>query len=71
MGIRNLLDQMQQYYANDFKLRQFNDTMDLYRQDVKNKADEIRTNKASQQYVNYGQMSTLKNNPFNVTLTSP
>lgn len=32
MGIYNMMNQLQQYYANDFKRRQFNDTMDLYRQ---------------------------------------
>lgn len=31
MGIYNLVNQMQNYYANDFKRRQFNDTMALYR----------------------------------------
>ena len=34
MGIRNLIDQVQSYYANDFKRRQFNDTMGLYRQQL-------------------------------------
>lgn len=32
MGIYNFLNQLQGYYANEFKRRQFNDTMDLYRQ---------------------------------------
>lgn len=32
-GISNLVAQIQNYYANDFKRRQFNETMDLYRQD--------------------------------------
>lgn len=32
MGIYNFLNQLQSYYANEFKRRQFNDTMDLYRQ---------------------------------------
>lgn len=32
MGIYNALNQLQGYYANEFKRRQFNDTMDLYRQ---------------------------------------
>lgn len=31
MGAYNLINQLQNYYANDFKRRQFNDTMDLYR----------------------------------------
>lgn len=34
MGIYNMMNQLQQYYANDFKRRQFNDTMDLYRQQL-------------------------------------
>ena len=32
MGIYNFLNQLQGYYANEFKRRQFNDTMGLYRQ---------------------------------------
>lgn len=32
MGIYNFLNQLHGYYANEFKRRQFNDTMDLYRQ---------------------------------------
>lgn len=32
MGMFNFLNQLQSYYANEFKRRQFNDTMDLYRQ---------------------------------------
>jgi hypothetical protein len=31
MGMRNLLDQLQQYEANRFKKKQFDETMDLYR----------------------------------------
>ena len=31
MGLYNLINSVQNYYANDFKRRQFNDTMDLYR----------------------------------------
>lgn len=34
-GIANMLSQIQQYQANEFKRRQFNDTMDLYRYDQK------------------------------------
>lgn len=33
VGIANMLAQIQQYQANEFKRRQFNDTMDLYRSD--------------------------------------
>lgn len=32
MGIYNFINQLQSYYANEFKRRQFNDTMDLYKQ---------------------------------------
>lgn len=32
MGIYNFLNQLQSFYANEFKRRQFNDTMSLYRQ---------------------------------------
>ena len=31
MGLYNLINSVQNYYANDFKRRQFNETMDLYR----------------------------------------
>lgn len=33
-GIANMLSQIQQYQANEFKRRQFNDTMSLYRDDM-------------------------------------
>lgn len=33
-GIANMLSQIQQYQANEFKRRQFNETMDLYRDDM-------------------------------------
>lgn len=33
-GIANMLAQIQQYQANEFKRRQFNDTMQLYRDDM-------------------------------------
>ena len=33
-GIANMLSQIQQYQANEFKRRQFNDTMALYRDDM-------------------------------------
>jgi len=33
MGMYNMLNQLQQYYANDFKRRQFNDTLSMYRED--------------------------------------
>jgi len=38
-GIANMLSQIQQYQANEFKRRQFNDTMDLYRADQKQRAE--------------------------------
>lgn len=34
MGIYNMMNQLQQYYANDFKRRQFNDIMGLYKQQL-------------------------------------
>lgn len=42
MGTWNMLNQLQQYWANEFKRQQFNDTMDLYKQDQKLRADEIQ-----------------------------
>lgn len=41
MGWQNLLSQIQGFYANEFKRRQFNDTMDLYRQDQKLQRDRF------------------------------
>lgn len=40
-GIANMLSQIQQYQANEFKRRQFNDTMDLYRADQKQRRDQF------------------------------
>lgn len=42
MGTWNMLNQLQQYWANEFKRRQFNETMGLYKQDQKLRADEIQ-----------------------------
>lgn len=41
MGMYNMLNQLQQYYANDFKRRQFNDTLSMYREDQKLKRSEL------------------------------
>lgn len=40
-GIANMLSQIQQYQANEFKRRQFNDTMDLYRADQKQRQQQM------------------------------
>ena len=40
-GIANMLAQIQQYQANEFKRRQFNETMDLYRADQKQRRDQF------------------------------
>lgn len=39
-GIANMLSQIQQYQANEFKRRQFNETMDLYRADQKQRNEQ-------------------------------
>lgn len=39
-GIANMLAQIQQYQANEFKRRQFNETMDLYRADQKQRNEQ-------------------------------
>lgn len=41
-GLYNALGSLQQYYANDFKRRQFNDTMALYRDDRKIERDKLK-----------------------------
>ena len=43
MGTWNMLNQLQQYWSNEFKRQQFNDTMSLYRDDQKIKRDEIQS----------------------------
>ena len=52
MGIYNFINQLQSYYANEFKRRQFNDTMDLYKQqqqlDRERLAWEIGKNKPAE-----------------------
>lgn len=40
-GIYNFLNQLQSFYANEFKRRQFNDTMDLYRQNLQLDRDKF------------------------------
>lgn len=42
MGMFNFLNQLQSYYANEFKRRQFNDTMDLYRQQQELDRDKLK-----------------------------
>lgn len=69
-GISNLVAQIQNYYANDFKRRQFNETMDLYRQDQKMRQDELN---AIIKRLN-GDGNTSNATPrytFNNTLTTP
>lgn len=43
MGTWNMLNQLQQYWANEFKRQQFNEAMDLYKQDQKLRKDEIQS----------------------------
>lgn len=43
MGTWNMLNQLQQYWTNEFKRQQFDDTMSLYRDDQKIKRDEIQS----------------------------
>ena len=66
MGMRNLLDQIQQYEANRFKKQQFDETMDLYRQDLKQQSAAIR--KPTSYYTPTYNYNT---NPFGVSLTAP
>ena len=40
-GVANMLAQIQQYQANEFKRRQFNETMALYRADQKQRKDQF------------------------------
>ena len=42
MGMRNIVDQLNNFYANEFKRKQFNETMSLYKQDQQLRADEIQ-----------------------------
>ena len=42
MGMRNMVDQLNNYYANEFKRKQFNETMSLYKDDQKLRADEVQ-----------------------------
>ena len=42
MGMRNIIDQLNNFYANEFKRRQFNETMSLYKQDQKLRGNEIQ-----------------------------
>ena len=42
VGTYNILNALQQYYANEFKYNQFNDIMSLYRDDQKIKRDELQ-----------------------------
>ena len=60
MGMRNMIDQLNSFYANEFKRRQFNETMGLYKQDQKLRADEVQAiinNLNSNKNSNYGNYS--------------
>lgn len=48
MGMYNALNALQQYYANDFKRRQFNDTMNLYKQQLDLDKQQVLANIAAQ-----------------------
>lgn len=47
MGLQNTLGQIQQYYANEFKRRQFDRTMDLYWAEMRAKHPELYGDKKS------------------------
>lgn len=54
MGARNMLQQLQSWQQNDFKRRQFNDTMALYRDDQKRNWSELDLMaKQNEQYGDY------------------
>lgn len=57
MGMRNFMDYLNQYSANEFKRRQFNDMLGLYQSDMENNKPKIKT-KSSSSYQNI----PLKNN---------
>ena len=42
MGMRNIVDQLNNFYANEFKRKQFNEAMSLYKQDQKLRGNEIQ-----------------------------
>ncbi len=65
MGMRNIIDQLNNFYANEFKRRQFNEAMGLYKQDQKLRADEVQaiinnlnSNKNSN-YSNYSHVNSI------------
>lgn len=64
-GIANMLSQIQQYQANEFKRRQFNDTMDLYRADQKQRKEQfdwMRNTQANLPY--YSLYNNIYGNPI-------
>lgn len=64
-GIANMLAQIQQYQANEFKRRQFNETMDLYRADQKQRQDQFdwyRNTQANLPY--YSLYNNIYGNPI-------
>ena len=64
-GIANMLSQIQQYQANEFKRRQFNDTMDLYRADQKQRKEQfdwMRNTQANLPY--YSLYDNIYGNPI-------
>lgn len=66
MGIYNFLNQLQGYYANEFKRRQFNETMDLYRQQQALDRDRFNA-----EFPDYGKKSSTTDYKVNTSLTTP
>lgn len=64
-GIANMLAQIQQYQSNEFKRRQFNETMDLYRADQKQRNEQfdwMRNTQANLPY--YSLYNNIYGNPI-------
>ena len=67
-GIANMLAQIQQYQANEFKRRQFNETMGLYRSDQNLKQDELNWYKDNAVKLASGTMFNIPKSYRNKTL---
>lgn len=64
MGMRNLLDQTQQYYKNEFDRNQFNKTIGLYEADQKQRRDTLDWQMKYMKNPSYNQSTRgIKTNP--------
>lgn len=69
-AVANMIDQMNNWYANEFKYRTYRDTADIYRQELDNKRKALAAGYNSSKATNNNSSKAANNNPT-TTSTNP